>query len=44
MLTSQEVAQEFYAAGGKSSHLLFVLDTSQSKTKANEVGVFSFSL
>ena len=33
---------EFYTAGGKASHVLHVLDTSETKTKANEVkGLFS---
>ena len=32
---------EFYTAGGKASHVLHVLDTSETKTKANEVkGLF----
>ena len=33
---------EFYTAGGKASHVLHVLDTSETKKKANEVkGLFS---
>ena len=32
---------EFYTAGGKASHVLHVLDTSETKTKANEVKGFS---
>ena len=34
----QVVLDEFYTAGGKASHVLHVLDTSETKTKANEVG------
>ena len=35
----QVVLDEFYTAGGKASHVLHVLDTSETKTKANEVGL-----
>ena len=34
---------EFYTAGGKASHVLHVLDTSETKTKANEVKGLFFS-
>ena len=33
----QVVLDEFYTAGGKASHVLHILDTSETKTKANEV-------
>ena len=35
----QVVLDEFYTAGGKASHVLHILDTSETKTKANEVGL-----
>ena len=37
------VLDEFYTAGGKASHVLHVLDTSETKTKANEVKRLFFS-